>query len=105
MYVINKIEFFLQLLNKIPISNHEGGGSNGRLSVDATRDQIDAQTFYESLRRTGFGFCLRDHDGNFIQAKTMLVNQLLPVQVGEAMGLLYALEWVAEVAVSQQCFI
>lgn len=53
-------------------------------------------SFSKGLKRNGFGMCLRGHNGSFVQTKSMWINQNLPVHAGEAMGLLFALQWVTD---------
>jgi len=56
---------------------------------------IDA-AFSNSLNRTGIGICIRDHDGSFVLAKTLTHPCFLPVDVGEALGLFSALQWLSD---------
>jgi len=56
---------------------------------------VDA-AFSEALNCVGFGVCIRDAAGNFIRAKTMWSNPVCSSDVGEALGLLYAIQWMHE---------
>jgi len=56
---------------------------------------IDA-AFSNSLNRTGIGICIRDQDGSFVLAKTVMHPCFLPVDVGEALGLFSALQWLSD---------
>jgi len=89
----------------IPSSSIPHGAAPEASSHIATRWQrplmgrykcnIDA-AFSSSLNRTGIGICIRDHDGSFVLAKTLLHPCLLPVDVGEALGLFSALQWLSD---------
>ena len=57
---------------------------------------IDA-AFSNSLNRTGIGICIRDHNGSFVLAKTVLHPCFLPVDVGETLGLFLALQWLSDI--------
>jgi hypothetical protein len=59
---------------------------------------IDA-SFSTSLNRVGLGMCLRDDDGAFVLARTEWFAPLCDVEVGEAVGLHTALDWIS----NQQC--
>jgi len=59
------------------------------------RCNIDA-AFSNSLNRTGIGICIRDQDGSFVLVKTVLHPCFLPVDVGEALGLYLALQWLSD---------
>ena len=56
---------------------------------------IDA-SFSRHLNKVGIGICLRDDSGAFVLAKTDWISPLCEVHIGEALGLLSALEWVHE---------
>jgi ribonuclease HI len=56
---------------------------------------IDA-SFSRHLNKVGIGICLRDDLGAFVLAKTDWISLLCEVHIGEALGLLSALEWVHE---------
>jgi ribonuclease HI len=64
---------------------------------------IDA-SFSDSLNRTGIGMCLRDSDGTFVLAKTFNFFPKYSVPLGEAMGLLYALQWLRDMAMDNVDF-
>jgi len=42
------------------------------------------------------GICLRDDNGAFVLAKTMSLSPMSSVAVGEALGLLYAMQWMQD---------
>lgn len=50
-------------------------------------------SFLEHQRNVGIGICLRDEHDMFMGAKTMWLQPLVDVKVGEALVLLEALEW------------
>ena len=56
---------------------------------------IDA-FFSESLNMVGIGMCIRDENDIFILAKQEYFSPICEVHIGEALGLLYALDWVHE---------
>jgi ribonuclease HI len=56
---------------------------------------VDA-AFSEALNCVGFGIYIHDVAGNFIKAKTMWSNPVCSSDVGEALGLLYAIKWMHE---------
>jgi hypothetical protein len=56
---------------------------------------IDA-SFPVNSNRVGIGICVRDENGAFILAKTEWFSPKSDVHVGEALGLLVALNWVHE---------
>jgi len=57
---------------------------------------IDA-TFSNSLNRTGIGICIRESDGSFVLAKTVFHPCFLSVDMGEALGLYLALQWLSDI--------
>ena len=72
--------------------------SGGRLKCN-----VDA-SFSNSLNRTEIGVCIRDSEGNFVIAKTAWITPILDVDVGEAPGLLSALQWVKELNLENMDF-
>jgi len=48
------------------------------------------------LNRVGIGMCLRDDEGAYILAKTMSLSPLVPVNVGKALALYHALQWIRD---------
>jgi len=56
---------------------------------------IDA-SFSEHYNRVGIGTCLRDELGMFIGAKTIWLQLIVPVDIGEALRLLAAMEWASK---------
>ena len=61
------------------------------------RYKCNVYASFSSIRnRTGIGICLRDDEGAFVLAKTMSVSPMSSVHVGEALGLLYAMQWMQD---------
>ncbi|XP_024630813.1 uncharacterized protein [Medicago truncatula] len=56
---------------------------------------VDA-AFSNSLNRMGFAACIRDAEGNFVAGRTTFLSPLLDVEMGEAIGLLQAMQWAKE---------
>jgi len=56
---------------------------------------VDA-SFSEHYNRVGIGMCLRDEFGMFIGAKTIWLQPIMSVDIGEALRLQAAMEWVRE---------
>jgi len=56
---------------------------------------IDA-SFSDSLNMVGIGICIRDDQGEFVMAKTDCFSPICDVDVGEAVGLRTALQWMAD---------
>jgi ribonuclease HI len=56
---------------------------------------IDA-TFSSHLYRTCIGICVRDSEGTFVLAKTIAYPCIVSVDVGEALGLHSALQWLSD---------
>ncbi|XP_039687037.1 uncharacterized protein [Medicago truncatula] len=54
---------------------------------------IDA-AFSETTNLVGIGMCIRDEDGHFVLAKTDYFSPTCNVHIGEALGLLSAMDWV-----------
>jgi hypothetical protein len=52
--------------------------------------------FSNSLNRIGIGICIRESDGSIVLAKTVTHPCFLPVEVGEALGLHLALQWLID---------
>jgi ribonuclease HI len=59
---------------------------------------VDA-SFSDSLNRTGIGMCIRDAEGTFVLAKTVNFSPKCSVPLGEALGLLHALQWLHDMAI------
>ena len=51
----------------------------------------------DKLNRTDIGMCIRDEEGVSVLAKTISLPILHIVNVGESMGLFYALEWLSDI--------
>ena len=64
--------------------------ASGRLKCN-----IDA-AFSAHRNRTGIGICLRDEEGVFVLAKTVSDDGVYPVDIGEALGLNIAVQWVSD---------
>jgi hypothetical protein len=58
---------------------------------------VDA-SFSTSLNKTGIDMCIRDAEGTFVLAKTFNFSPLCAVPLGEALGLLYAIQWLRDMA-------
>jgi len=56
---------------------------------------IDA-TFSSHSNRTCIGYCFRDSDGTFVLAKTVTYPCIVPVDVGEVLGLHAAVQWLSD---------
>jgi ribonuclease HI len=54
---------------------------------------IDA-SFSEVSNMVGIGMCIRDENGTFVLAKQEFFSPICEVHIGEALGLLSALDWV-----------
>ena len=64
---------------------------------------VDA-SFSETLNCVGFGLCIRDEYGNFTKAKTLWSIPVCSSDVGEALGLYHAIQWVRELQLSSVDF-
>ncbi|XP_039691241.1 uncharacterized protein [Medicago truncatula] len=64
---------------------------------------VDA-SFSEALNCVGFGLCIRDEYRNFIKAKTLWSIPVCSSDVGEALGLYHAIQWVRELQLSNVDF-
>ncbi|AES77668.1 glycosyltransferase family 28 protein [Medicago truncatula] len=53
-------------------------------------------TFSSHLNHTGIGICVRDADGTFVLGKAFAYPCSVPVEVGEALGLHAALQWLSD---------
>jgi ribonuclease HI len=56
---------------------------------------IDA-SFSTNHNKVGIGMCIRDDQGRFVLAKTEWLTPIHDVDLGEALGLLHAINWVHE---------
>ena len=56
---------------------------------------IDA-AFSSSLNRTEIGICVRDSEGTFVLAKVVSFPCIYSVDVGEALGLHSAMQWLSD---------
>jgi ribonuclease HI len=56
---------------------------------------VDA-SFSEQLNMAGIGMCICYDDGTFVLAKTISILIICVVNVGEALDLYYALEWLSD---------
>jgi ribonuclease HI len=55
-----------------------------------------AETAAWKAKRLGIGMCVRNEGGRFVLEKTMCFSPVCSVDVGEALGLYYAIRWVHE---------
>jgi len=53
-------------------------------------------SFSMTENKLGIGMCLRNEEGRFIRGKTMWFSPVYSVDVGEALGLFYAIRWAHE---------
>jgi len=65
-----------------------------KLALGRYKCNIDA-SFSTSLNMVGLGMCLRDDDGVFVLAKMEWFAPLCDIDVGEAIGLHTALDWIS----------
>jgi hypothetical protein len=72
--------------------------NSGRLKCN-----VDA-SFSETANYVSFGICIRDDLGEFIKARTMWSHPIVYTDVGEALGLFHAIEWVHELQLSNVDF-
>lgn len=63
--------------------------------MDTLKVNVDAALFEDSIEM-GLGMVLRDGNGQFLAARTIMVPGLLSVDIGEAMGFMEALSWIKE---------
>lgn len=56
---------------------------------------IDA-AFSSRFKRIGIGICVRDSDGTFVLAKTVTYPCIVSIDVGEALGLHSALQFLSD---------
>jgi hypothetical protein len=56
---------------------------------------VDA-SFSNQLNRTDIRICIRDDEGTFVLAQTILLSHVYYVVVGEALGLFHALQWLSD---------
>lgn len=85
-----------------------GGGSSSVVGTSASvasvwqrplsgryKCNIDA-AFSSHFNRTGIGICVRDSEGTFVLAKVVSYPCCYSVDVGEALGLYTALQWLSD---------
>ncbi|CAJ2653208.1 unnamed protein product [Trifolium pratense] len=58
----------------------------------------------ENQNKVGIGMCIRDDQGCFVLARTEWISPILNVEIGEAIGLLKALNWVHELQLANVDF-
>lgn len=63
-----------------------------KLPLDYLKCNIDA-SFFAAQEFTGFGMCLRNHDGHFVMARVAWMNPCLQVHEGEVLDLFQAIQW------------
>lgn len=51
-------------------------------------------SFSTSLNKVGFRVCIQDAKGNYVIGRTACFTPLLDVEMGKAIGLLHAMQWV-----------
>jgi len=56
---------------------------------------VDA-SFSAHLNVVGYGMCIRDEVGNFVKERTMSSSPVCVSDIGEALGLSQAIQWVHE---------
>jgi len=56
---------------------------------------VDA-SFLDQLNRTSIGICIRDDEGTFELAQTIMLSPVYSVVVGEALSLSNALQWLSD---------
>jgi len=78
--------------NKLSLNNVTNIKTQAQLPR-LTKCNIDA-SFPNGENKTGIGICIRDDDGAFVLARTELYAPRCGVHIGEALGLLSALQWV-----------
>ncbi|PNX55522.1 cytochrome p450 [Trifolium pratense] len=54
--------------------------------------------------KAGIGMCIKDAHGGFVDARTELIEHILDVMIGKAMGSLRALNWVNEMQITYMNF-
>jgi hypothetical protein len=60
-------------------------------SVGRFKCNVDA-SFSTSLNKVGFGVCIQDAEGNYVIGRTACFTPLLNIEMGEAIGLLNAMQ-------------
>lgn len=63
--------------------------------VERFKYNIDA-SFSTSLNKVVLGTCIRDAEGNFVIEKTEWITPIIDVDMGEVVGLLFAIQWARE---------
>ena len=71
------------------------GASTSAQTSARYKCNIDA-AFSSQFNRTGIDICVRDSDGTFVLAKIVTYPCMVPVDVGEALGLHSALQWLSD---------
>jgi ribonuclease HI len=74
----------------VPIMWKKPNSGRYKCNVDAA--------FSSTFNRTGIGICLCDEEGTFVLAKMVSFPCLHQVEVGEAMGLFEALQWLSDMS-------
>ncbi|CAJ2663088.1 unnamed protein product [Trifolium pratense] len=64
---------------------------------------IDA-SFSTQQNRVGLGMCIRDDEGRFVLAKTMWISPICSVDLGKALGLFHAINWVHDLQLQRVDF-
>jgi len=76
-------------------SSHQQGTVWQPPVVGRYKCNIDA-AFSSHNNRTGIGICVRDAEGTFVLAKAFTYSCMFLVEVGEALGLHVALQWMSD---------
>jgi len=80
-------------ISQVPSSSAGTTDPNQWHKPQQGRYKCNVDASFSSIRkRTGIGICLRDDEGAFVLAKTMSLSPMSSVHVGEALGLLYAMQ-------------
>jgi len=83
------------IIRSLPVNSHSDISRWSKPSVGRFKCNVDAY-FFVSLNKVGFGACIRDAEGNYVIGRTDCLTPLLDVEMGEAIGLLYAMHWVKD---------
>jgi ribonuclease HI len=66
-----------------------------KLNAGRFKSNIDA-SFSTNHNKVGIGMCIRDDQGRFVLAKMEWLTPIHDVDLGEALGLLHAINWIHE---------
>ena len=62
------------------------------------------RSFSNSSNKVGLGMCIRDSEGNRVHSETMWFTPMCSVDIGEALGLYHAIQWIHEVQLTNVDF-